>query len=91
MSFKNINKKEIMSRITSMKRLLHTHLCDKIELITDTNKKILFDYILNCDSVDNIFCELKAELKVKFENDDIVRRDLQTLIKSNRICSILYD
>lgn len=91
MSFKNINEIKKMPRITSIKKLLHTQVCDKIELITNTKRKILFDYMFTSDSVDNIFCELQAELKLIFENDEIVRKDLQTLIQSNRIRSILYD
>lgn len=80
-----------MTRITSIKKLLHTNVCDKIELIINNNKKIIFDFIQSIDSVDKIFYELKSELQVNFENNDMAMNDLQTLIKSNRIRTFLYD
>lgn len=80
-----------MSRITSIKKLFHSKIYDKIELIVNKKTKIIFDFILKTDSVDNVLNELIKEMRDNFDNTEVIKKDLQTLIKSNRICLISYD
>lgn len=80
-----------MSRITSIKKLFHSKIYDKIELIINRKTKIVFDFILKTDSVDNILNELIKEMRDNFDNTEVIKKDLKTLIKSNRICLITYD
>jgi hypothetical protein len=80
-----------MYKITSIKKLFHNTIYDKIELIVNKKTSIIFDFIQNSDTVDNIIDEMIKEMAYNFDNIENIKKDLMTLIKSNRISLILYD
>jgi hypothetical protein len=80
-----------MSRVTSIKKLSHSRYADKIELIVNNKRTIVFDFMINEDSVEGIFYELNLEFNESFANIDIIMRDLLIIIKSIRITTIMYD
>lgn len=79
-----------MCRVLALK-VKHEKIKDVFQMKLDNNKTIKFEFDKTSDTVNGIVDELISTLQYTFNDIEQVKKDMQILVKSNRIGSIYYD
>lgn len=79
-----------MCRVLALK-VKHKQIKDIFQMELDNKKTIKFEFDKTSDTVNGIVDELISTLEYTFNDIDQVKKDMQILVKSNRIGGIYYD